>query len=196
MPILPFEQARRKAVKHLEMYIVLPAKDGRSKPIGEKSALFRAMQKWEDFFPGRCLPVHELFWWLDLVDQSRIRDPIAYTTARTLLEIMKGPYSDPTLPAKEGDPWCHIDLKAKTVSIAGKTTPINHRPTLMILAELAKASREKPISASKMKHLPGCGHARQIGRFLDDHLPTSIRKLVKFAPGAGGGRWLEPPFPQ
>jgi hypothetical protein len=152
------------------------------------------MQKWESFFPGRCLPIHELAWWLDLVDQSRAGDPNAFVTANTLLELMKGPYADPTLPENDGDPWCHIDLIARTVTIAGETFHINHRPTLMILDALAKASEDKPVPSRNLRHLPGCGHARQVGRFLNDHLPAKIKKLIGRAPGAGGGRWLMPPW--
>lgn len=194
MPVLPFERARRNAVKHLETYLVLPRKGGSLKPVTDKSALFRAMQKWEGMFPGRCLPVHELFLWLDLVDQSRAGDQQTFATATSLLEMMKGPYANPTLPEKDGDPWCHIDLKARTVTIASETFHIDHRPTLLILAELAKGSDDKPVPSRNLRHIPFCGHARQVKRFLDDHLPAKIKKLIRQTSGAGGGRWLVPPW--
>jgi hypothetical protein len=193
MPILPFERARRNAVKHLETYLGLPGKNGRLKPISDKSALFRTMQKWENFFPDRCFPIPEFYVWLQLVDESRAGDKNVFVTANTLLSLMKGPYVDPTLPVKEGDPWCHIELEAKTVTIAGETFHIDHRPTLMILAKLARASKDKPVSSRNLRHIPGCGHARQVTRFLNNHLPAKIKKLIGRAPGVGGGRWLVPP---
>jgi hypothetical protein len=193
MPLLPFERARRNAVKHLDTYLGLRGRNGRLKPISEKSALFRAMTQWESFFPGRCLPIQELFWWLDLLDQSRTGDPKAFKTAMVLLELVEGPYTDPTLPVKEGDRWCHIDLKTRTITIAGVTTHFDHLPTLRILDELSKASDEKPVPSRNLRKITGCGHARQVGRFLDK-LPAKIRKLIKSTGGAGGGRWLVPPW--
>ena len=107
---------------------------------------------------------------------------------------MEGGYADPTLPQKEEDPWCFIDPKARTVSIAGETFHINHRPTPMILAELLKGSEDKPVLSRNLQNIPGCGHARQVQRFLTDHLPPQIKKIIRQKPGASGGRWLVPPW--
>lgn len=191
MPLSPFEKARRKVQQHLETFLW----SSRPKPISSKSALYRAMNHWESFFPDGCFPLHEMSDWLDLIDQSKARDVQAFETARRLLEWVKGSDAIPYVPPKQTDPWYSVDLEARTVIILGRIFHIDSIPTLRIIEALLKGSAERPIPSRDLRRIPGCGHEKQIRRLLgNENVPQEIRRLIKAKGGAGGGRWMVPPL--
>lgn len=193
MPISGYEKARSKVQQHLHSFLDRSGKNNGPRPISEKSALFRSMKRWESFFPGHCFPMHEMFWWMDLIDQSRRNDPQAIETAKMLLDWVEGSEAILYVPPKKDSPWCQVDLKAKIATIVGQIFHIDSIPALRIVERLSQATAERPISSSELRTIPGCWHERQVRRFLG-MLPPEIKRLIQPKKGAGGGRWMVPPL--
>jgi hypothetical protein len=62
-----FDKARRRLVEKLQEWLTRSARGGKPKPIGPKSALWKAHAEWEDFYPNSDPELLDIIMWEALV---------------------------------------------------------------------------------------------------------------------------------